>query len=103
MCKYPTGVSKEDGARLLSVVLSGKTQQIEIEEIPFKYNKYLPCCKGALTLEHISHGGCDISSIKGIHHQTRHGPDQPALAGPVLNRGLGLKEIQRSLPNLTVP
>ena len=84
-------VSKEGGARLFSVVPGEDKKQwaqVETQEIPFKHKKTLFYCDGDQTLEQITQRGCGVFILGDIQNPAGHSPEQPALADPVLSRGL---------------
>ena len=58
------------------------------------------CDKSTVTLEQVAWKGCGVSILGDIQNPAGHG--QPALAKPALSRGVGLGDLQRSLPTSAV-
>lgn len=92
VCKPPTGRSGmgSDSAWWCAVEGQESTAQTEIQEIPFKHRTLLLWAWGN------AGAGCLI--FGHAQNLTGRNPEQRAVVPPALGRGVGLGDLQRSLP-----
>ena len=76
----------------------GQRAQTAAEEVPSEHEEELLCFEGDGALEQAAQGGCGVSFSGDIQNSPGHGPVQPALGDPALSGGIGLDDLQRSLP-----
>jgi len=79
---YLMGRNEDEGARLLSTMLSYRTRGNEhkLKNVEFQHNKTLFYCEGSQTQEQVTQKDCGVSISDDTKNPTGHGPGQSALS-----------------------
>ncbi|KAK4829453.1 hypothetical protein QYF61_004671, partial [Mycteria americana] len=92
------GGDEEEGARLFSVMSCDRTRgnghKWKYKKFHLSIRKSLFYCDGDRTLKWVAQRSCGACILGDIQNPTGHGPGQPAVVHPALNKGFRLGDLQ---------